>query len=459
MSKIKLLLNLSVFSIFLCQMAQSEKCFVVDHANAEKVTVVGNSDPNQNCSSTDPIDKNKIKTLVTDVPLSSSDLNGFTSVTEFIVKPGTNFRADREFFKKLPHLERVELNNTQVHTIADLPFENNSKLNFLSLAGNLHLEVFDFKIFSSPSIEVILPENVETVNINCKKTSCRFSPEGESLGKLKSFNASDNQVDPTKMLRQIGSSLQQLDLSGNKINEWTNQLLEPFKDLSFLSLSNAKITKIEPKPFAYQVKLETLDLSGLRLKKIDTDLFDKNFNQIKTLKLDNNQLTNIDIITKEKFKQLVNLIISRNAFLCSYLEKFLKEWNRTLNFIEIPTINPANGQINVNGAECRIETNEFPWAIVVGISLGTLLIGSIASGVTVWWVIRRRSAINSTGEDSRGGEQSGTDRSQNEFNIQILNQNSLEGPCYIVPDGQNQIYENVYDNPYDFPDRNSVLTQ
>lgn len=397
MSKIKLLLIFCVFTILLCRVVRSETCFKFDSdgkkVNQQKVYISEKTNENQTCVTLDKSAKEKVEIIKTSVSLSPTDLNGFKNVIEFIAKTGTQFKVEQALFSQLPALEQVDLSNCSIDSIGDSSFSKNTKLNHLNLAGNSQLKAFDFKIFSqsSKSIEVILPASIETLNINCKETSCRFFPEKnvKKFTNLISFNASNNKESATELLAHIDSGLKKLDLSGTTIDKLSADLLQPYKDVTFLNLSHAKITKIESKPFVYQNKLETLDLSGLKLETVDENLFEKNFDRLQTLKLEHNQLTAADIITREKFDQLKDLAISGNAFLCSYLEKFCETWKGSLNF----TKNPSHDKINVNGIDC-LESKCTAWIISACVLFGIFCVLAVG-GLIAWIVIyRKRNGVN-----------------------------------------------------------------
>lgn len=330
--------------------------------------------------------------------INEADLNDFVKVTTLTVQNGKEFTVPKtsKVFGKMPNLKEVILINNKITKIEGEPFKSNTKLEQLDLSKNDDLKSFNFNIFSPGvnKITVILPKNIETLNINCKNSDCRFDVEGNGvLEKIKKLDASENRFEnASDIMSKLGPTLDTLDLSQCKMDLLNSRLLEKFTNLSYLNLGGSQINEIEDKPFVYQTALVELDLSGMNLTEVDDKIFDKKFQSLKKLNLEHNNLTDVDIITKEYFGQLKDLAIYGNKFTCLYLQEFLKQFNKSFNLKRNPSEDKV---INVGGIDCTTDGGCMTWEIVTYTLVGLLSLVFIVI-FSLWVIYRKRIFLKRT---------------------------------------------------------------
>lgn len=120
------------------------------------------------------------------------------------------------------------------------------------------------------------------------------------------------------------SPIEILDLSFNCVGNLNATAFDRFKNLQYLDLSYTNLTSFTPDVFFQLDKLKFLNLSHNFLSTLDFG--SKIFEQMHTLHLDFNQLSDIDAITRVEFPSLMTISITNNKLNCSYLEKLLSKW-------------------------------------------------------------------------------------------------------------------------------------
>lgn len=393
--------------IFKLKIANAANCFKIgeDVLDSKKATITcedSETTPNpktpNNCKLSEE-EKQEVKKLQIECnTFGASDLKHFENVVELTVISGTTFNVPgSNVFSTLKNLETINLSSNNIKSIAGKPFVDNTKLTFLDLQGNADLTRFDFGIFgpgAGRTITVSLPVSIQTLNINCEDATCLIEvPEKQNvLENIETLNASRNHFgDASKIMSKLNYTLQTMDLSYSYIETFDENLLKRVPKLSHLNLSHANISNIEPQPFKYQALITSLDLSHIPLHTIDENIIDKDFQELRTLNLEGNNLTNIDIITRPKFKNLERLRISKNDFTCLYLMDYLNKWE---NLIFPP--NPTKNRINVNNIDCRTDDTCSAWSIITYTLVGILLL-AVTGAVAVWLIYGKRIVLKQTG--------------------------------------------------------------
>lgn len=380
-------------------------------------------------------------------------------------------------FGTLDHLEYLDLSGNAISLLSIKTFENNTRIQYLNLQKN-SLEKFSFEMFPSvTSIDVHLPtESIEELNISCGKLVCLF----EDFEKLASFenlhqlNAAGNHfTNVIDVLNALTDGIESLDLSGTFFGSINGEMFERFVRLKFLYLSGAGITNIKPDAFDYQKSLILLDLSNNDLTEVDSFLLP---NHLQTLNLKGNQLTNIDIITPDRFPRLNSLEIYSNRFSCDYLVNFLKKWknNDDLQLVGNPSFQAnirgidALFQLSVNGIDCHIEKQQE--LLVFGIAFGVFILCLFAFGAIVLCIIRRKPTTKRNDQPrneyvlkkprKRYTDYEVSDSGYDASGQVYINQRQMNTPRFDAPqrpmsnDYQNcdVIYENSLSNDSDFSD-------
>lgn len=313
-------------------------------------------------------------------------------------------------FGTLHHLEYLDLSENAISLLSIKTFESNTQIRYLNLHKN-SLKNFSFKMFPSSvtSIDVHLPtESIERLDISCQKSVCLFRNFEklalfENLQRL--YAAGNHFTNVIDVLNALTNGIESLDLSGTFFGSINGGMFERFVRLKYLYLSNAGISNIKPNAFDYQKALISIDLSNNELTEVDSFFLP---DHLQILNLKGNQLTNIDIITPDRFPSLNSLEIYSNRFSCDYLVNFLKKWgnNYEIQFVRNPSFQEnvrgidALFQLNINGIDCHIEHQqestrecETPWLLMFGIAFGVFALCLSVFGAIILCIICRKPSM------------------------------------------------------------------
>lgn len=152
-------------------------------------------------------------------------------------------------------------------------------------------------------------------------------------------------------------NLKQLTLSYNPIAKLDVNLFVHLLNLEDLKLRHIDITTIELETFSQQHHLVTLDLSENKMKVLDFNLFAPVLQDLKSLEVAGNQLSDLTGFRSSLFPQLTSLDIRENAFSCSYLKYFMESvnWEKLRLALDRKAIDPRRP--NVRGIKCLL-TND-----------------------------------------------------------------------------------------------------
>lgn len=147
-------------------------------------------------------------------------------------------------------------------------------------------------------------------------------------------------------------NLQDLTLAFNPINNLAVRTFYYLWNLRSLSLANTNISTIPMGTFTHQHQLIWLNLSGIRLKKIDFELFFPIFRDLNFFYLFQKELTDLNGFRNAIFPQLEFLDIRENQFNCSYLRRFLEniDWTK-LHMPIYPEY--VKNKISIHGISCK----------------------------------------------------------------------------------------------------------
>ncbi|XP_031634397.1 uncharacterized protein LOC116347806, partial [Contarinia nasturtii] len=273
-------------------------------------------------------------------------------------------------FSKLGELITLDLSFNLITTLNEDLFENNKKLKSLYLENN-PLRRVDCNIFIPIMNKAVVNftwANVTEFSTSCFKNSVEFDldqrdelivrmpqksfefPIGkEKFQKLTFLNISENQLkNAPKIIDFVGASIKTLDLSSNFIGPIIAETFERFENLVYLNLSHTNLSNFDFSTFYHQMNLEVLDLSFNRLQKVNFTLLYRNFLSLETLRLEGNELTEINSVNRAIFPKLSALGISKNYFSCDYLATFLPPWHDKVKLIIYPT-----NKTNIEKVDCH----------------------------------------------------------------------------------------------------------
>ncbi|XP_055309096.1 chaoptin-like, partial [Sitodiplosis mosellana] len=325
------------------------------------------------------------------VNISGNQLQNTSEVIQHFGSPietldaSSNFigKLTAETFRNLINLKYLNLQSTNLTTIdADtlnpLLFpESGRKLQVLLLNDN-PITRLDSNVFlpMMNSVEVkVSCDHAEEIDTNAIANALKIdSNEREDIvfhvksqnfelvcskqqfKRLWYFNISGNQLkNGPQIIDWLGNSVETLDVSSNFVGKLNVHTFEKFTNLQQLNLSRTNLSNFGFATFYHQKNLRIFYLSFNQLKKVNFTLLFRNFQFLKTLRLEGNELTELRSVNREIFPSLSSLCISKNHFSCDYLATFLPKRHYTL------LIYPIN-KTNIDGVDCVHEGEEISGA-------------------------------------------------------------------------------------------------
>lgn len=295
---------------------------------------------------------------------------------------------DNRTFVKLNQLECLDLSNNLIETISSGLFLEMVKMRELKLHMN-QLKVIqcdDFSKLIKLEYLTFSKNRLQELNLSCISSEKPFSlfvtknllstltlsqnmaemhaGENEidlvfvhsSLDNLTVFEVPGNHVkNIIEVIERLGSSLRSLVISDSSIGKLNVSTFAKFKNLEHLALANTNLSNIQYGTFHHQQKLRALDLSDNNLMKINFGILQWSSEQLQSLYLDGNMLSDLNNLTRANFPSLELLSIDRNLFDCDYLSKIQRilkndgiTFTTNANLVE----NNRNSQTHINGIIC-----------------------------------------------------------------------------------------------------------
>ncbi|XP_031635553.1 protein artichoke-like [Contarinia nasturtii] len=210
-----------------------------------------------------------------------------------------------------------------------------------------HIEEIDLSCVGT-SIE--MNSDKEEIVFHVSNDSSQLSCTKEHMEHLRYLNISRNHLETTsKLIDLLGVSIEKLDLSLNFVGKLQPSTFKKLAKLQHLNLSQTNLSNFGFSTFYHQGNLKVLDLSFNHLQKLNFTLLLRNFKQLEILKLEGNELNEVDSVTRTIFPKLKYLGISKNRFGCEYLAGFLTQW-RDLRLFHSPS-----DRTHIDGVDCYHE--------------------------------------------------------------------------------------------------------
>lgn len=133
-------------------------------------------------------------------------------------------------------------------------------------------------------------------------------------------------------IEHFGPSLEELNLSGNRIGAFNQRAFELCTNLVYLNLSNTNLQRFNFNALRYHTYLRIVDVSSNKLYELD---FGSGTSNVNHLYLNGNDLMKFEQFDRKKLPQLKSMAISNNQFACDYLKEFMDQWN-DIQFIDEP---------------------------------------------------------------------------------------------------------------------------
>lgn len=248
--------------------------------------------------------------------------------------------------KKIVH---IDFSNNEIERVNSLAFASAKTLESLNVAQN-KLSTLDAAVFKDTEFLVKLNvsfNNFTTFDANIlPATMADLDLSHNKLSALKEHTF-DKLV-----------NLKQLVLSFNPIGKLDVNIFVHLLNLEDLKLRHIEVTSIEMGTFSQQHHLVTLDLSENQLKMLDFNLFAPVLQDLKSLEVAGNQLSELTAFRHSLFPQLTALDIRENAFSCSYLKYFMESinWEKLRLTLDRKSIDPRKP--NVRGIKCLLTNDD-----------------------------------------------------------------------------------------------------
>lgn len=252
-----------------------------------------------------------------------SQLDALNRLTQFTAVENEFEHAD-EIIHRLPSsMEALDLSGNWVNTLPDGSFIHLENLRILNLS-NTNLSIVDTNPFAELNELIVLD-----ISGNYLSGIDDFAMLASTLRYLDEFYATDCNIrNKTNLIEQLGSSLTQLYLSNNDLDDFNVDAgtFQLFRDLQYLHLDRTNLINFPAKALHRQTKLIELNLANNRIETIDF-----RFVSIKltAVQLQGNNLVRIERLHRQRFHLIHSIDISKNRLTYKHLATLIQEWNGT----------------------------------------------------------------------------------------------------------------------------------
>lgn len=242
-----------------------------------------------------------------------------------------NFKRNRDY----KHIKELDVTGIKISSLDGNVFDYFVNLTSLNLSNNQisQIEKEHFKQIG---------ESLELLNLSNNQISSLDDIYFNSFKKLLKLDLSNNQVKEIKKedFSKIGKTLKILNLSNNKISSFRDHIFDSFVNLTHLSLNNNQISQIKQMHFSQIAEnLELLNLSSNKISSLDLNVLSL-FKKLKDLNLSNNQISHIK---KENFKQIAKTL---NYLNLSNNKISSLDLNIFYSFVRLWRLDLSNNQIS-----------------------------------------------------------------------------------------------------------------
>ncbi|KAJ9585659.1 hypothetical protein L9F63_002547, partial [Diploptera punctata] len=240
--------------------------------------------------------------------------------------------------KNLVLLDHLDLRKSSLTNLPEDAFNNNNWLRSVVLAEN---ELRDLDVGDTLGHNL---RQLDTLDLtNCRLRGPLSDDAFANATKLRTLILSGNFLSPVDLsvalvpltrlhklsLRNCGltrlppntfhrlTSLQELDISRNPLNDAFTGILSPLETLEILDMSNSNLSHISRGTFSKMNQLKHLKLSGNRLTDLESGLF-QNLTQLRTLELNNCGLSHPpeeDLFSSAVYEDFMELHMSGNPLM------------------------------------------------------------------------------------------------------------------------------------------------
>lgn len=187
---------------------------------------------------------------------------------------------------------------------------DNDNLKNLDLSFNKIESVYDNLLKKFPNLEIL--------NLSHNRIDLNFSSFFANARKLREIYLSHNEIMKIEQMHENEENpVEIIHLNDNKISDLSENSFDNFKKLKQLFLSNNRISKISPQIFKNLTNLIELNISSNPFDDIDSilpEIFSSN-SKLQKLDLSNVKLKKLDMELFDNMSDLTHLDVSRNNIL------------------------------------------------------------------------------------------------------------------------------------------------
>ncbi|XP_031622956.1 toll-like receptor 6 [Contarinia nasturtii] len=258
-----------------------------------------------------------------------------------------------EFYRDAKNLTYLDVSQNRLSEIPQLLFFSAEHLTNADFSNNSIEQIDNLSFLGANNLKIL---NLSYNKIHHLKSNVLSAP------KLEFLDLSNNNL---SILERYSfdnlTKLKQLNLSFNPIGDFKIDMFVHLMKIENLDLKRTNISTIRLGTFSHQQKLIRLDLSENNLKELDFSHFLPLLPDLRSLFLDENQLTHLDGFANDLFPKLELLDIRNNSFNCDYLQQFMKsiKWEK----LELPLDKSSTKphEESIRGINCKVmENNNSP---------------------------------------------------------------------------------------------------
>ncbi|XP_055301802.1 toll-like receptor 13 [Sitodiplosis mosellana] len=270
--------------------------------------------------------------------LNVSSVERFENLTKLTLNDGLLTSFDFNSIKTLRNLESLDISRNNLKRIGNLQHNPRSFIYELNLSknyvGQINASTFEkykfLRTLNLSNTRLALNDlrpfdsfyRLEKLDISYNNLEkANFTSLPPVLKEMQQFSAAYcNIANVSALLKQFGPNIDFIDLSGNPLQRLENITFENVTRLD-MNLSRTHLSHIS---FAFE-RLWRIDLSHNNLKSVDLNLTAVR-SWLMELRLNGNELTDVDQFAQSKFMDLKLISISNNQFSCKQLAQFINDW-------------------------------------------------------------------------------------------------------------------------------------
>lgn len=215
---------------------------------------------------------------------------------------------DNDFLMNNKKLKSFWLNNNQVKYLTcdflATITQNNLMDIFLNTMDNLETSCINDHQNIILNISISLNQSVTSLQICDGKFQWIFNRN--DFINIHHLNLSSSHLENLlEIVHAASPLLETLDLSNNFLGDLNENTFRTFINLKHLNLSHTNMSNLKLETIYHQNNLEVLDISYNNLNKINFYPFLRKFQNLLSLNLEANNLTEIDSVTRSYFPKLI----------------------------------------------------------------------------------------------------------------------------------------------------------